>query len=148
MCWTGFPSLLACPQVSFVPPLRRRSRQKITVPSLSSMFLLVRAGYEIILSSNNLYRSAILPSSAFRPLGTYPPYSRPVSIAKSSPARSAPVWPPDMIFRSILSYSSLKLLLRRAEVRHLIRKRTRISKTTPTSSHRESHPLPHWRREI
>ena len=66
----------------------------VTVPSLSSMFLLVRAGYELVESSTRLYRVSILPSSASRPLGTYPPCSRPVSIAKSSPARSAPVWPP------------------------------------------------------
>src|ERR1700730_12593146 len=101
MCSTGFPTLLACPQVSLVPPLRRRSRLKITVPSLSSMFLRVRAGYELVDSSIRLYRSSILPSSAFRSLGTYPPCPSPFSIAKSSPARSAPVWPPDMIFRSI-----------------------------------------------
>jgi hypothetical protein len=101
MCSTGFPTLLACPQVSLVPPLRRRSRLKITVPSLSSMFLRVRAGYELVESSTRLYRSSIRPSSAFRPLGTYPPCSRPFSIAKSSAARSAPVWPPDIIFRSI-----------------------------------------------
>src|ERR1700758_4483780 len=65
------------------------------------MFLLVRAGYELVESSTRLYRSSILPSSAFRPLGTYPPCSSPCSIAKSSPARSAPVLPPDMVFRSI-----------------------------------------------
>src|ERR1700751_1238446 len=105
MCSTGFPSLLACSQVSLVPSLSGRSRLKIMVPSFSSMFLLVRAGYELVESSTRLYRSSILPSSAFRPLGTYPPCSSPVSIAKSSPARSAPVWPPDMIFRSILSNS-------------------------------------------
>ena len=40
----------------------------------------------------------ILPSSALRPLGTYLPCSRPISVAKSSPARSAPVWPPVIIF--------------------------------------------------
>jgi len=70
--------------------------------------LLVRAGYELVESSTRLYSSSILPSSAFRPLGTYPPCSSPVSIAKSSPARSAPVWPPDMILRIILSNSSLQ----------------------------------------
>src|SRR5271165_2187153 len=88
--------------------VKRRSRLEIKVPSLSSMFFLVRAGYELVESSTRLYRSLILPSSAFRPLGTYPPCSRPVSIAKSSPARSAPVWPPDMIFRSIFSSSSFR----------------------------------------
>ena len=51
MCGTGFPGLLACSQVSLVPPLIGRSRLKITVPSLSSMFLLVRAGYELVESS-------------------------------------------------------------------------------------------------
>ena len=70
--------------------------------------LLVRAGYELVESSTKLYSSSILPSSAFRPLGTYPPCSSPVSIAESSPARSAPVWPPDMILRIILSNSSLQ----------------------------------------
>src|ERR1700693_585170 len=65
------------------------------------MFLLVRAGYELVLSSTRLSRSAIRPPSAFRPLGTSPPLSKPFSIAKSSPARSAPLWPPDMILRSI-----------------------------------------------
>jgi hypothetical protein len=44
----GFPSLLAYVRVSVVPPLRTRSRLKITVPSLSSMFLLVRAEYELV----------------------------------------------------------------------------------------------------
>src|SRR4029077_8107755 len=67
----------------FQSQLGTRSRLKITVPSLTSMFLLVRAGYELVESSTRLYRSSILPSSAFRPLGTYPPCSRPVSIAKS-----------------------------------------------------------------
>jgi hypothetical protein len=73
---SAFPSLLACSQVSLVPPLSRRSRLKITVPSLSSMFLLVRAGYELVESSTSLYRVSILPSSALRPLGTYPPCSQ------------------------------------------------------------------------
>ena len=52
MCSTGFPSLLACSQVSLVPPLSRRSRLKITVPSLSLMFLLgddVRAQQVVLL---------------------------------------------------------------------------------------------------
>jgi hypothetical protein len=48
---TGFPSLLASSRVSLVPPLSARSRLEITVPSLFSMFLLVRAGYELVESS-------------------------------------------------------------------------------------------------
>src|ERR1700730_9908799 len=98
MCSTGFPTLLACRQVSLGPPLRSRSRLNITVPSLSSMFLRVRAGYELVESSTRLYRSSILPSSAFRPLGTYPPVFQACLDPKSSPARSAPVWPPDNDF--------------------------------------------------
>ena len=50
-------------------------RLKITVPSLSSMFLLVRAGYELVESSTMWHLSSILPFSAFRPLRTYPPGS-------------------------------------------------------------------------
>src|SRR5215211_58198 len=38
------------------------------------------------------------PSSAMRPLGHQPPCWRPCAIAKSSAARSTPVWPPLMIF--------------------------------------------------
>ena len=66
------PKLLGKSPSRLVPPLRRRSRLKITVPSLSSTFLLVLAGYEVVESSTMLYRSSILPSSAFRPLGTNP----------------------------------------------------------------------------
>jgi hypothetical protein len=38
-----------------------RSRLNITVPSLSSMFLLVRAGYKLAESSTRLYRSLDSP---------------------------------------------------------------------------------------
>ena len=60
------------------------------------------------MSSTKLYRSAILPSSAFRPLGTNPPCSRPVEIAKSKPARSAPLIGGDLLVRGFaLSTASL-----------------------------------------
>jgi|SRR5580704_1219174 hypothetical protein len=72
---------------------------------------------------SQLYRSSILPSSAFRPLGTYPPFSSPLAIAKSKQARSAPLWPPDMIFRRILCTSSLhRFQLRGLPVNPSVRK--------------------------
>jgi hypothetical protein len=55
------PKLVGMSKVSLVPPLRMRSRLKITVPSLSSMFLLVHAGYEVVESSTRLYRSLDSP---------------------------------------------------------------------------------------
>jgi hypothetical protein len=72
MCYTGFSSLLASSRVNLVPPLKRCSRLKITVPSLSSMFLLVRAGYEVVESSTSLVAAIDSPVLCLPALGNIP----------------------------------------------------------------------------
>ena len=47
----------------------------------------------------------MIPSSAFLPLGTHPPWGISLLIAKSSAARSAPVWAPEIIFLMINAYT-------------------------------------------
>jgi len=58
--------------------------------------------------SNALLSDSTANDTLSSPLGTNPPCSIPASIAKSSPARSAPVWPPLTIFRSTKA-STLRL---------------------------------------
>jgi len=53
-------------------PFRPQGHGEKSVPSLSSMFLLLRAGYELVESSTRLYRSSILPSSPSAPLEHIP----------------------------------------------------------------------------
>ena len=77
----------------------RPAWSKMTVASASFTFRLVRGGYSADASSWSLYLAGIGPSSASRPRGQLPPRSMPCAIAKSKAPRSAPVWPPEMIFR-------------------------------------------------
>src|SRR5947209_3997111 len=56
------------------------------------------------------------PSSARRPLGHHPPWAMRRAMAQSSAARSAPVWPPEMIFAS----TALVYTVRRHEATSLI----------------------------
>ena len=53
------------------------------------------------------YCSGRMPSSVFRPFGIQPPWGILSLMATSRAAWSAPVWPPDMIFASIMDKITL-----------------------------------------
>src|SRR5947208_9986914 len=73
------------------------------VPSDERTLSLVRSAVSAeAVSVRPLYLAEIGPSSAVRSAGIKPPCSMPFSIAKSRAARSAPVWPPEMILSTLL----------------------------------------------
>src|SRR5581483_9585999 len=96
---TGLWYSRAKSSVAFEPPPSSRPIEKITVPSESRTFHSVRSKYFSPGVSWRAYRSSMAPSSAFRPFGHQPPCGMPCAMAKSSAARSAPVWPPETILR-------------------------------------------------